>query len=391
MPYFTIEQEKKAVALILGACNSFGHNSSNNGNEIRNMSYVEYDDEGYVISLVDLGLKRFSIVDSSNDEEENSHSKEQPTTTMEPRHWSMPPAIGYLTRLRKLTVYHCKSLPREIMHLSESLQEIAFYFCDELDFDTLPPEFESLEQLTAFRIHGRMATVSKSSFQQRILPIHRLQNFSNLRYLYYRGGGHSTLDDESSSMNSEETREEKFRNMMFRAIGLSTSSTDANSCLIKDLMSEQVKFKNSLEILEIEGGNLTEFAVAELFSQILPQYPNLKRLILPNNKIKSLAPIIAQHTDMVPPTIRLRCFYLMGNPILDDPELSRSPSPNNVDQLPMLKQEQANLLKLLSRYEEITSLGHGITESSLCTTELLLALGMWAHPVMRLCNVCLWL
>ena len=119
MPYFTIEQEKKAVALILGACNSFGHNSSNNGSEIRNMSYVEYDDEGYVISLVDLGLKRFSIVDSSNDEEENSHSKEQPATTMEPQHWSMPPAIGYLTRLRKFS-----DVPGPVRALSDVLEYI---------------------------------------------------------------------------------------------------------------------------------------------------------------------------------------------------------------------------------------------------------------------------
>jgi hypothetical protein len=48
-------------------------------------------------------------------------------------------------------------------------------------------------------------------------------------------------------------------------------------------------------------------------------------------------------------------------------------SPN--DKMLLLRPEQGNLLRLLSLYEEITSLGHGITESGLCTTEMLLALG----------------
>lgn len=39
-----------------------------------------------------------------------------------------------------------------------------------------------------------------------------------------------------------------------------------------------------------------------------------------------------------------------------------------------LQPERTNLLRLLSLHEEMTSLGHGITESALCTTEILLAL-----------------
>jgi len=156
-----------------------------------------------------------------------------------------------------------------------------------------------------------------------------------------------------------------------RAIGIPTPP-DANSRLIQDLLSDKVKFKNSLEILEIEGGKLTEFTVAQLFSDVLPQYPNLKRLILPNNKIRSLAPIIAQQPPVIPHTVRLRCFYLLGNPVLDVGNSSPRSSPD--DELLLLRPEQANLLRLLSLYEEITSLGHGITESGLCTTDMLLAL-----------------
>jgi Leucine-rich repeat (LRR) protein len=359
MPHFTKEQEERAVALILEECNISGEGDRDSSG-IRNMSYVERDSEGYVVGLVDLGLQRLSTVVLNG--ENDDHSARQTTSaTTKTRHWNMPSAIGYLTRLRKLTVYHCKSLPLEISLLSDSLQEIAFHFCDELDFDTLPQEFEHLKQITDFRIHGRTA-IGTTTDTQRILPIHRLQNLSNLRYLYYRSG---------PSMDSLDNGKEGYL-MLNRAIGIPTPP-DANSRLIQDLLRDKVKFKNSLEILEIEGGKLTEFTVAQLFSDVLPQYPNLKRLILPNNKIRSLAPIIAQQPPVIPHTVRLRCFYLLGNPVLDVRNSSPRSSPD--DELLLLRPEQANLLLLLSLYEEITSLGHGITESGLCTTDMLLALG----------------
>ena len=170
-----------------------------------------------------------------------------------------------------------------------------------------------------------------------------------------------------------ENEKQEFAFMSQRTIETPTRP-NANTCLIQDLLSEGIRFRESLEILEIEGGNLTEFTVASIFSEVLPKYPKLNRLILPNNKIRSLAPIIAQQPLKISSTVRLRCLYLMGNPILDtgnicSPELS----PNN--SLLPLWPEQLNLLRILSLYEEITSLGHGITESCLCRTEILLALG----------------
>ena len=347
MPYFTKEQEERAVALILKECN-FCENGDNSSDCPRNMSYVERDEEGYVVGLVDLGLQHVPrvIPNEENDDVNNSTKKE--TTSTKTRHWSMPPSIGYLTRLRKLTVYHCKSLPREVMHLSDSLQEVAFHFCDELDFDALPQEFECLNQLVDFRIHGRTTKA------ERYLPIHRLQNFSNLRYLYCRGGSLMDLNDED---------EDEINVGMLHPV---REIPNPNSWLIQDLLSDDIKFKKSLEILEIEGGDVNEFTVADLFLHILPQYPNLKRLILPNNKIRSLAPIIAKQPLVLPLTVRLKCFYLVGNPVLD------IASPNE-----MMRPEQTNLLRLLNFYEDITSLGHGITESAICTTELLLALGMY--------------
>lgn len=369
MPYFTKEQEERAVALILKECDFCDHGGKKNSS-LRSMSYVERDSEGYVVGLVDLGLQHLPRL-GVNDEKNDNSSRQQTTTsttTLTPRHWKMPPAIGYLTRLRKLTVYHCKSLPREIIHLSESLQEIAFHFCEELDFDALPPEFEHLQQLVDFRIHGG----AKAS--ERILPIHRLQNFTNLRYLYYRGG--------PSILSNDSKKKEEIDFMLHRDIGI-PSHLDANNRLIQDLLGNGIKFKKSLEILEIEGGDLTEFTVARIFSQVLPQYPNLKRLILPNNKIRSLAPIISQQPPVVPPSVRLRCFYLMGNPVLDVRSTSTGSSPS--DELLLTQPEQTNLLQLLSRYEEITSLGHGITESVLCTTEMLLALG--THNTRIICRV----
>ncbi len=342
MTYFTKEQEEKAVALILEDCNR----CENHDKSSRSMSYVERDEEGYVVGLVDLGRRQIqrTFSDEKNVGNQPFSHKEKMAKT---RHWCMPPSIGYLTRLRKLTLYHCKSLPREIVHLSESLQEIAFHFCDELDFDAIPPEFEFLGKMIDFRIHGRTATT------QRILPIHRLWNFSSLRYLYYRGGSCIDLDttqdiDKTNGILQNRTQE------IFRR----------NSRLIQDLSSDCIKFKNSLEILEIEGGDLNEFSVAEIFSIVLPRYPKLKRLIFPNNQIRSLAPIISQQVLEVPSAIRLKCFYLVGNPVLD----VASPYEK-------VKLEQRNLLRLLTQYEEIMCVGHGITESGLCTTEMLLALG----------------
>ena len=363
MPYFTKEQEERAVTLILKECNFCDH-GDNRGSGVRNMSYVERDNEGYVVGLVDLGLQRLSTVIPNDKNGDNSMIQTPVSTSTTTRHWSMPHAIGYLTRLRKLTVYHCKSLPREIIHLAESLQEIAFHFCDELDFDAMPPEFESLEELTDFRIHGRTG-IGRTTQSQRILPIHRLQNFSKLRFLYYRGGP-------SMDSNDIEKEKQEIHFMLHRAFGV-PRLPDANSRLIWDLVSDNVKFKKSLEILEIEGGNLTEFTVADIFSEVLPKYPNLKRLILPNNKIRSLTPIIAQQPSVLPPSVRLRCFYLLGNPVLDVEVNSPRLSPT--DKMLLLRPEQGNLLRLLSLYEEISSLGHGITESNLCTTEMLLALG----------------
>eukprot|EP00531_Pseudo-nitzschia_arenysensis_P007097 CAMPEP_0116121016 /NCGR_PEP_ID=MMETSP0329-20121206/3478_1 /TAXON_ID=697910 /ORGANISM="Pseudo-nitzschia arenysensis, Strain B593" /LENGTH=455 /DNA_ID=CAMNT_0003614813 /DNA_START=165 /DNA_END=1533 /DNA_ORIENTATION=+ len=342
MSYFTKEQEEKAVALILKECNSCD-DGNENGSGARNMAYVERDDDGYIIVN---GSRPPTSTEGIFDDENGGNSSVQ--TTAKARHWSMPPSIGYLTKLRKLTVYHCKSLPIEIVYLSESLQEIAFHFCDELDFDALPQEFNSLHQLIDFRIHGR--TVKP----QRILPIHRLQTFSNLRYLYYRGGASTDLVD----------TEKKQTNLFLHP---NTDIANANFRLIQDLLRDEIKFKKSLEILEIEGGDLDEYTVASLFSLVLPQYPNLKRLILPNNKIRTLSPIIAQQPPVIPSTVRLKCFYLMGNPVLDA-------SPNG-NLLPIIR-EKKNLQRLLSLFEELSSLGHGITESSLCTTKMLLALDL---------------
>mmetsp|Transcript_16732 Transcript_16732/g.38629 ORF Transcript_16732/g.38629 Transcript_16732/m.38629 type:complete len:484 (-) Transcript_16732:53-1504(-) len=367
MPYFTKEQEEQAVALILEECNFRG--GGDQSNNITDMSYVERDKEGYIIGLVDLGLKRVVRMTLNNDNNGSSERNQVITTstTTAARHWNMPPAIGYLSRLRKLTVYHCKSLPREIIHLSESLEEIAFHFCEELDFNTLPPEFERLQQLTDFRIHGRTAIGTKAKYQ-RILPIHRLQSFSNLRYLYYRGGSFST-DNNSIDKEKQEI------NFKLPRVVETPVTPDANNFLIQDLLSDKILFRDSLEILEVEGGNLTEFTVAELFSKVLPQYPNLTRLILPNNNIRFLSPIIAQQSQSIPSTVRLRCFYLIGNPVLDKGTVSSHElSPSN--SLLPLSPEQVNLLQILSLYDEITSLGHGITESGLCRTEMLLALDL---------------
>jgi len=188
--------------------------------------------------------------------------------------------------------------------------------------DTLPRELGNLYNLKDVRIHGDTA-------MKRIIPC--IQNIPNLRYFYYRSvNGHDMC--------------------MIR------------DNLVYDLLDERVQFKNSLEILDIEGGDLIEEDVAAIFSKVLPQYPKLQRIFIPKNLIRSLGCIVQAQPDVIPPSIRLRRLNLLGNPVL-------SLSEDN-------EQEQQNLLRLVTLHEELASLGRGITESGLCTTETLLTLDL---------------
>lgn len=359
MSYFTREQEATAVDLILKECNFCNHGK--NG-RLTSMAYVEHNKEGYVVALVDLGLHKVNKWNDT-DEETSSSSSNDSSSPVPTRHWTMPPAIGYLTHLKKLTLYHCKGIPREIVHLADSLEEIAFHFCDELDFEKdLAPEFQNLQKLADFRIHGRTAPPVSGS--KRILPIPTLRSLSNLRYLYYRGPmqvEYEEDDVESSSFSNSSVQQQQQQQ----------AREEANFHIIQDLLHPEVRFKNSLEILEIERGNLAGVTVADLVTEVLPYYPKLQRLVLPHNKIISLAPILAEQSSTIPPSVRLKCFNLLGNPVLN---ASRRGMDNETRELE-LRSERAILMRLLSLHEEITSLGHGITESALCSTDVLLALG----------------
>jgi hypothetical protein len=136
--------------------------------------------------------------------------------------------------------------------------------------------------------------------------------------------------------------------------------------MVEDLLDPYVRFKDSLEILDVEGGDLLEEDVADLFSKVLPQYPNLQRIFIPNNLIGSLTPILQVQPPVIPPTIRLRQLNLLGNPVLNRSFLEKED----------LEVERANLLKLVTLHEELVNLGRGITESDLSTTETLLMLDL---------------
>ncbi|KAG7354824.1 hypothetical protein IV203_004180 [Nitzschia inconspicua] len=299
----TTQQQEYAAAVIFSVCNI---DATSRGNLPE--AYVERDGDGNVIALVDLGQETSTT--TGKDTEPISH-------------WDMPPAIGELQNLQKLAIYNCRSLPPSIGNLTQ-LKELSLHFCSQMR--SLPPEMANLYNLQDVRIHGDTA-------MNRLIPC--LQMLPNLRFLYYR------------SMNGMD----KF---MLR------------ENLIDDLLDPSVRFKKSLEILDIEGGDLLEEDVAKIFSKVLPQYPKLQRIFIPNNLIRSLTPIIKAQPKVIPPTIRLRQLNLLGNPVLHRTFVER-------DDVPI---EQANLLRLVALHEELVNLGRGITESEVCTTETLLMLDL---------------
>lgn len=299
----TTQQQEFAAANILSVCNI---DATSRGNLPE--AYIERDGDGNVTALVDLGQE--TSITTGKDTEPISH-------------WDMPPAIGELQNLQKLAVYNCRSLPPSIGNLAQ-LKELSLHFCSQLR--SLPPEMGNLYNLQDVRIHGDTA-------MHRIIPC--LQMLPNLRFLYYRS---------VNGMDKFMLREN----------------------MVEDLLDRNVRFKNSLEILDIEGGDLLEDDVADIFSKVLPQYPNLQRIFIPNNLIRTLTPILKVQPQVVPPTIRLRQLNLLGNPVLNGSFVE-------TDNVPV---EQANLLKLVTLHEELVNLGRGITESALCTTETLLTLDL---------------
>jgi hypothetical protein len=299
----TTQQQEFAAANILSVCNV---DATSRGNLPE--AYVEKDGDGNIIALVDLG-------------QETSISTGKDTEPI--LHWDMPPAIGELQNLQKLALYNCRSLPPSIGNLTQ-LRELSLHFCSQMRF--LPPEMANLYNLQDVRIHGDTA-------MDRIIPC--LQMLPNLRFLYYR------------SVN-----------------GMDKSILREN--MIEDLLDSSVQFKNTLEILDIEGGDLLEEDVADIFSKVLPQYPNLQRIFIPNNLIRTLTPILKAQPKVIPPTIRLRQLNLLGNPVLNCAYVEK-------DDVPV---EQSNLLKLVTLHEELVSLGRGITETEVCTTETLLMLDL---------------
>ena len=206
----TTQQQEYAADAVLSVCNV---DATSRGNLAS--SYVERDGDGNVIGLVDLG-------------------QEMSTTTgkdTEPIiHWDMPDEIGELQNLQKLAVYNCRSLPPSIGNLSQ-LRELSLHFCSQMR--SLPTEMANLYNLQDVRIHGDTA-------MNRIIPCFR--TLPNLRFLYYR------------SVN-----------------GMDKSMLREN--MVEDLLDPYVPFKDSLEILDIEGGDLLEKDVADIFSKVLPGYP----------------------------------------------------------------------------------------------------------------------
>jgi Leucine-rich repeat (LRR) protein len=299
----TTQQQEYAAETVLSVSNV---DAASRGNLAS--SYVERDGEGNVIGLVDLGQETSTITGKDT----------EPII-----HWDMPDEIGELQNLQKLAVYNCRSLPPSIGNLSQ-LRELSLHFCSQMR--SLPAEIANLYNLQDVRIHGDTA-------MNRIIP--RLRTLPNLRFLYYRS---------INGMDKFMLREN----------------------LVGDLLDPYVRFKDTLEILDIEGGDLLAEDVADLFSKVLPQYPNLQRVFIPNNLIRSLTPILKVQPKVIPPTVRLRQLNLLGNPVLNRTFLEKED----------LSMEQANLLKLVTLHEELVNLGRGITESDLCTTETLLMLDL---------------
>jgi Leucine-rich repeat (LRR) protein len=299
----TTQQQEYAAETVLSVSNI---DAASRGNLAS--SYVERDGDGNVIGLVDLGQETCTTTGKDT----------EPII-----HWDMPDEIGELQNLQKLAVYNCRSLPPSIGNLSQ-LRELSLHFCNQMRY--LPAEIANLYNLQDVRIHGDIA-------MNRIIP--RIRALPNLRFLYYR------------SING-------------------TYKFALRENMVEDLLDPYVRFKESLEILDIEGGDLLGEDVADLFSKVLPQYPHLQRIFIPNNLIRSLTPILKVQPQVIPPTIRLRQLNLLGNPILNCRYLEKEE----------LLLEQANLLKLVTLHEELVNLGRGITESDLCTTETLLMLDL---------------
>ena len=300
----TPQQQEYAAASILSICNI---DATNQGNLPE--AYMERDGDGNVTGLIGLGQERSTTTGKDN--------------TEPMAHWDMPDSIGILQQLQKLAVYNCRSLPPSIGNLTQ-LKELSLHFCSQMA--SLPLELGNLYNLTDVRIHGDTA-------MPRIIPC--LRTLPNLRFLYYRS---------VNGMDKFMLREN----------------------LVDDLLDNQVQFKQSLEILDIEGGDLLEDDVAEIFSKVLPEYPNLQRIFIPNNMIRCLAPILKTQPDVIPPTVRLRQLNLLQNPVLNCTYIEEKDVPG----------EQANVLKLVTLHEELSSLGRGFTESPLCTTPTLVMLDL---------------
>ena len=110
------------------------------------------------------------------------------------------------------------------------------------------------------------------------------------------------------------------------------------------------EFARNIRNRTIEGTWLSEFTVAKIFSKVLPEYPKLQRLdstrlVLPNNKIKSLTRLRSSNNVLLwfhLRTVRLRCLNLLGNPVLSTATATTTGTITN-DEL-LLRRERRDLL-----------------------------------------------
>lgn len=354
-PLFCHPDEEAAVAAILRA----------SGIDDNSAYYIERDPYGHVVSLMGVGKQAPSSSTGSGPTTAGQQHHHDNHRRHAVRHWDMPAEVGNLAYLQKLSVYHCRSLPPEMMYLTQ-LRELSFKWCHEMQ--ALPSEaLASLSGLTDLRIHGPTSL--------RIIP--SVRTLPSLKYFYCRsscphGGSPSAPTVASDSSYS----------------GGAGGMIDFH---IEDLLDDRIRFRNTLQLLELEGAQLTEHDVALLFGQVLPHFPNLHRVFLPNNHIRTLEPIVtatkrtaAIDDKTLPPTIRLRSLNLLGNPVLEHitygevedkngGETQPEPPPTVAEQAQLDRQQQY-LLELVTLHEELTNLGYGFTESALCTTDILLML-----------------
>mmetsp|Transcript_4919 Transcript_4919/g.12489 ORF Transcript_4919/g.12489 Transcript_4919/m.12489 type:complete len:545 (-) Transcript_4919:297-1931(-) len=366
-PHFVCHEEEEAVTEILMACQNATGSASNGA------YYIERDEFGHVISLMDVGKTAASAASTSAQQ----HNGENDIVwTSE---WDMPPTIGRLVFLQKLTVYRCRSIPAEIKFCTQ-LKELSLKFCHGLQ--ALPTHsFAFLSNLTDLRIHGR------TSPNLRIVP--SIKTLPSLKYLYYRAscphGGSSSAPTVATKTTTNGVD------------GQGYSQTNQFDFHVEDLLDESIAFRDTLELLEIEGASLTERHVSALFETVLPRYPNLQRVVLPNNHIRSLGPLVHAtkrtivsigNGTQLPPTVRLRALNLLGNPVLQFATYGQVEDKNNGDTRPEpqpvptqeqredLSRQQTYLLELLTLHEEMSNLGFGFTESALCTADILMMLDL---------------